>query len=54
MNNESNSTAVMNGNLNNVGGSMDDRQASTWKQQAEMLGKLGREKRTTKTKVTNI
>ena len=54
-NSEQNTTStVVNSNINSLGENMDDSQASSWKQHAEMLVKLRREKRTRKTKVTKL
>ena len=47
-------STVVNSNLNSLGESMEDSQASSSKQHAEMLVKLRREKRTRKTKLTKL
>ena len=51
---ENTNSTVVNSSTNNSGESMDDSQASSSKQHAEMLVKLRREKRTRKTKVTKL
>ena len=51
---ENTNSTVVNSNINSLGESMDDSQASSLKQHAEMLVKLRREKRTRKTKVTKL
>ena len=52
-NEENTNSTVVNSNINSLGESMDDSQASSSKQHAEMLVKL-REKRTRRTKVTKL